>query len=427
MKSIETLFFGFLWCCILLSCSGSPTSEGSATETVNTFAVLSSGEPAEDAVVRLIDADSWFVRVSQGAVPDEHSTTVGADGLVRFDSQLFSDQQQYNLLIQHPKEGFFRYGMHASELSDDTLRLAKLSSYSIELIGDADNTQSVLLAGTPFKAARESGPKVVFYAIPEAVYSVLTDNQAEDARQLKLAAQITVPRGTMVSDTLSIPAEPATLVDNFDSGEGVPTLHHLFQHLFWYAFSDSMYIFWDNAERRWNSEPNLHGDSGKTVISMDFVSDGNTGQALRFRSELSPAIDYPYAGFGLPMRNMTGRGANVSKLDSITLRVKGKGRALLRMETDALQKAEENFSHFSYEIVLDENWQSLTIPVSQLSPIPDHPEPGQYSWEAVSTQLNQLEFEFLEGGLSDVQTVEMVVDDIVLHGVSISDLVEKGN
>ena len=54
---------------LLLSCGIAPHTGGSGTETVNTYAVLCDGKPANGAIVSLIDPHSWLDSVSQNASP----------------------------------------------------------------------------------------------------------------------------------------------------------------------------------------------------------------------------------------------------------------------------------------------------------------------------------------------------------------------
>ena len=157
---------------------------------------------------------------------------------------------------------------------------------------------------------------------------------------------------------------------------------------------------------------------GSSWIEADSTDDGQGGKAAFFRAFLDRTIDPPWAGAGVYLNSTEGEGVDLSMMESISVRARGRGTITLRLETVAYDNTGTGFSQFSTVINLTDSWQVYTIPVSSLYLIlPLDPSEQFIPWESASKEVNKIEFEFAAVN-NTADSVELYLDDIYLNGVT---------
>lgn len=127
---------------------------------------------------------------------------------------------------------------------------------------------------------------------------------------------------------------------------------------FWYFYKDP-----DGA-----TVTDVEGTDVTTSTVVNLVADSTLHVKLG-TSESSN--DYPYAGIGC---NLIGAGkyandefVDLSGLESITMKVKGKGNVRFRIETADLLEINKGWGFYGYDIKLTADWTTVTIKASALA------------------------------------------------------------
>ncbi|NLP02634.1 MAG: hypothetical protein GX089_09085 [Fibrobacter sp.] len=396
----------------LLSCS-LPTAGGSGTETINTFVALASGAPASGAVVKVIDAEGWMDSICREANPVLDSAVVDRGGFLSLKA---SRSRIVNIQIDRGTEGRFLRFVSAGQFDGDTLYLDSVFTMSATVNPAEAENLSFRLSGTTYQSSAQSPGRITLSGIPSGAYTLIALGNPTNWRPLILRG-LNMSFQSNLSDTLQISFENL-LIDDFETGIGPTTISNLFRGITWYTYSDAGAKGWDVEKRMWTEISDTFETPGNSSIEVGSADDGRGGKAALFEVSLDRSINPPWAGAGFYLVSSGKTGVDLSEMESISFRARGRGNLTIRLETAAYDSIGSGHSQFSAIVNLTDSWQVHTIPVSSLYLIMPLDSSQQFiPWKVASESVNKVEFEFAAGDNPD-DPLELYLDDIYLNGVT---------
>ncbi len=396
----------------LLSCSF-PTAGGSGTETVNTFVALASGAPASGAVVKVIDAEGWMDSVCRQASPVLDSAVVDRNGTL---SLKVNHSRIVNLQIDRGAEGRFLRYVSAGQFDGDTLYLDSVFTLSATVNPAEAENLSFRLSGTTYQFSTQPTGSITLSGIPSGAYTLIALGNSTNWRPLILRGLNMSSRSSLF-DTLQISFENL-LIDDFETGIGPATISNLFRGITWYTYSDAGAKGWDDEKGMWTEISDTFETPGNSSIEVSSADDGRGGKAALFEVSLDRSINPPWAGAGFHLVSSGKASVDLSMMESISFRARGRGKLTVRLETAAYDSIGSGHSQFSAVVNLTDSWQMHTIPVSSLYLIlPLDSSQRFIPWEVASEAVNKIEFEFAAGDNTD-DPLLLYLDDIYLNGVT---------
>jgi hypothetical protein len=406
----------------LFTCSTQQTTSSGGTETVNTFAVLSNGEPATGAIVRIIDASGWIDSVRKGASAVVETTVADRDGRIVLRKSF--GENNVNLQIEHTDQGLFSSYVNADILNHDTLRLQQCATYSGTLDSSANALTYMLLSGSAYKASVVSG-RFDFNHVAPSVFAVLGTDGMPESRRIATSGAVTLAPGATLADSGLNASFTRLLVDNFESGVGASYLNKIYPCVYgWYGVSESGKLEWDinNKYWKWLPFPSQSTSNCHSFISLDPAPGAGSGNALEFSVALDSACPNPYATAGIGFGACKLQGVDLSSMTSFSLRARGNGLIWVRFESRMLDSATNSASNYSYPVQLTDAWQSLTVPVDSLRILPAIQLPAQHPWTQESRRVVDIEFEFSKNTNRMGDTLHLYLDDFYLNGAGLDNL-----
>lgn len=223
-----------------------------------------------------------------------------------------------------------------------------------------------------------------------------------------LSRDITLPP---VSDTLlEIPRLSHILLDDFEGSEGRSTLGDALGSGWWYALTDTA---------QGGQSSILPADAIVDIRKGFSTFDAWKGTSLSLQLLVDQTRPVYYAIFGTVLTEAP-LWMDLSKVDSISFMAKGSGNLRLVFVTQAsLEPTLDPNGYFGTDIALPSNWARVIVRKSQISaPTFSRPYQQGMSWTSACTRVRNIAFV-----AQDTATVQ--IDDIVLHGPELSDLMPK--
>jgi hypothetical protein len=185
---------------------------------------------------------------------------------------------------------------------------------------------------------------------------------------------------------------------------------------YWYIFTDKL----------GSSVKNTAGEAIDPTVANEssMVLDSTLHVTLSSKSTET----YPYAGVGCNLVSDDEIPANIKYLDltkmtSISMRVKGTGKVRMYFETkdfaDATKQglAGYDWGFYGKEITLTSSWTTFTATPAELLPEKDSPaQKASWTWDHGKTAVNKLAFK-----VKDNAEAEFQVDDIKFEGMTYGD------
>ncbi len=396
----------------LFRCSNPGTAGGTGTETINTFVACSNGAPAVGATVKIIDAEGWADSIRKQASPVIDSTRVGDNGVF---SLRMDPKRVINVQIDNGTAGGFLQYVSANQFDNDTLVLDTVHSFKGFIDSSEDKDISFRLAGTTYEFIYHSPGEINLSGIPSGTYTLVAAGSSTNWRPL-------VVKGLKIDGTASTPeaisfSHNRLLLDDFESGIGPTTISNLYRGIYWYAYSDGGAQGWSEIDKNWVPVPNSVPSIGTSRMEVASAEDGKNGKAALFRATLDHSVSIPWAGAGFYFNPAPNGSVDLSDLRSFTLRAKGKGTVIVRLETIAYDTLGSGYSQFSAMIYLTDAWQEHTVNVESLNLILPLDTPEQFiPWQEAAKNATKFEFEF-SGRDNIADSAELYLDDIYLNGV----------
>jgi hypothetical protein len=408
-----------------------PVAGGSGTETTNSFAMLSTGEPADSAVVRLIDTEPWLdnVRLSKPVVID--STVTDANGAFTFES--FPRNKRINLQIDHSSEALFLTGLvdssgsdsfHLGNFSDslgsDTVYLASHAAYNGVIGGSGTPPSALLLSGSAYQVSLDRYGGFSFGKVAAGLYPVLALDAASPSNTMTLPSAVTLSPGTTEED--SAMKAHRVLVDNFEAGIGKSVLGLLVGAWAWYYFSDSAGAVYNTETGVWHNT--VSKDSGNTSITLEQASDGEGGNSLLATVTLRNRFIGPYAGLGMIIGFGQDSVLDLSAMSGFSLRARGSGTVGIRFESAVLDSAILGLHQYEYDLALQDAWTEYTFPVDSLHIDAPDSTKAQFPWSGVSSDIIRIEFEFVTADNALDQALTFQLDEFYIEGVTLEPFIQ---
>jgi hypothetical protein len=174
---------------------------------------------------------------------------------------------------------------------------------------------------------------------------------------------------------------------------------------YWYAYDDK-------------SGASVKNGAGEVVDASNVPSLIENNQLHVKLSTSASTATNSYAGVGFNVL-IEGDSANLSKMNGITMKVKGSGDSVrFRIETNDIIALNEGWGYYGYNFKPTAQWQTLTIPVASLKP-EAYSTPDKKSWTFAhgATGCTKMAFQVKDG-----KDCELYVDSIVANGITYADL-----
>jgi hypothetical protein len=395
-----------------LSCGVEPISGGSGTETVNTFAVLCDGKPANGAIVSLIDPHSWLDSIGQKASPVLQRTVADEHG--RFSLTLPESNRPYNIQIDHSEQGYFVESVLGADLEDDTCRLEPFASYRATFDTEHDITR-MYLSGSTYLASVGSDGNFYFTGVAPGSYTIVGVSGAPSPYRVLICGSATLATSQgLVASSLN-PEYGRLLLDNFESGFGPTALGGIAPELWWYSVSDSGMYYWKRSTETWRWSPY----EGHSYTSLSTVSAPDGGSALRFVAVLDSTVVSPIATSGIFFKDLNPEGIDLSEMTGCSFSARGKGTISVRFESTGLDTISGLYSAYSYPLVLTGQWTDYFVSVDSLEIQYPVFFPEFYPWSKESRHILRIEFEFSKDENNLEDTLHLELDNLYLEGVGV--------
>lgn len=211
-----------------------------------------------------------------------------------------------------------------------------------------------------------------------------------------------------VSDSvLPLPSRPAIPYDDFDDGDARTTLGTLIGSGWWFAITDR-----DLGGRSESDPPSALSDI-RTAIGPDDAWKGNS-LSIRFLVDRTRPVYYAIVGTVIANDN---EWLDLSTLDSISFMAKGSGTMRVDFVTRAnIEPTPDSLGYFGSDVALPESWTRVVVRRRDIAALPgSRPVLQGISWAEASHQTRNISF-----SVKDTATIK--IDDIVLHGPTLSEL-----
>ncbi|MBP5246554.1 MAG: hypothetical protein J6Z31_01685 [Fibrobacter sp.] len=371
------MLLGTLGACVLSACSGDSTAgRGIWDETENGLAVTirgQEGSPIASAKVRLVSATAVV----------QDSALSNSEGIARFEKRPdYAGHVEVSASEGVARSAFASGDSAVSEVLSAPARL----SGSLNLT-NGEIPSEFYLYGTSYKASIAADGSFSFENVPAGDYAILS---AGETSYLYWNESKLVPNEeTVVS--LNVPSKDSVLIDDFEDGRGTNLFYALTGGGWWFTYGDSTSTISPRLPERGLSREDAY--AGSQSLHETFVIDSTAKNP------------YALVGFniGTAPSDDSLRGYDLSKLDSVTVYVKGFGHVFMQFAglDDALNSVNWEFE---FDIPSNEEW-------TRVSAVPG----DDALWMQIAANMKTINFLVTE-------SADIWLDQIVFHGVSASDV-----
>ncbi len=389
-------------------CSQNFVSDGGGIEGEGISAAkvtYSDGTPAAKVRVRLVEAGEWVDKCLADLSVVRDSTLTDDSGRFSF---VIPDSVSVNLEIQGVDEALFVPGFQDSTPAPQYQELQLTASTSIEgtISAAAGSATRARLSGLSISTPVDATGSFRFVNVPAGSYSVIAEFAGPFADGIALAGGVeTKPAETVTG--LSFAASPTVvIVDDFTNGFGTTLLGQLTRGK-WWRYSDAY--------------ANPPGNSS-LLIEVREGAEAWSGKSLHSEAVLGDSLSYPYAGFGC---TLSYKGvADLTSLQKLTFMARGKGSLHVTFLSEWVSSQFAKGSQYRKDFTLDSVWTLVEIPVDSLT-VPTSSEiyKAGIRWSDAAPTANHIQFAIAPETSTRGEKVEFWLDDIVLHGVTLEDVV----
>lgn len=400
-NNVLLILTSLLLIAMLLSCSNGQHA-GTTSETENEisfYVFMPDGQSAVSARIMLVNPAELENNAGLGV-------SAFSDSLVTDDSgyALLSGTQSYrNYTVLVQAEG---YAYYTSIAEEDSVHIELQRAGSIAGQGQANSVITL----DPIGVQVMTGDDGEFYIdnVPAGRFALL-GQQDVSAGETEIVSTVQVN----AAETSVVDVSAGLLLDDFEDGDDNPALISAGLGNRWYVYTEMAAT---------SVEPT--GLFDDFTLGIDTV-DAWKGNSLHIRFVLddTPSIN-PFGSIACEMGTDSGNGrANLSTLDSVSFMIKGRGQLRMFFASDYIHTEypeSEASSDLGYIFLAPDQWQRVVIPVdSLLPPVGSAPALDGVVWDDVSDRIDL----FGVGSWDSAgATVELQLDDIRLHGVSLQDL-----
>lgn len=186
---------------------------------------------------------------------------------------------------------------------------------------------------------------------------------------------------------------------------------------YWYTYSDI-----DKDEGNSVIIPKIYGSDISPLISNNCESLNNNSLSLQFI--LKDKIKYPFAGIGFLIFGEESDYHDLSSMEKLSFWAKGEGVIRLKFFSSHDDSAINDKGHFGKDITLSSEWKLYEIKAEDITPQAEsETETLGLKWKDISKKVNKIHFETQANYPVDTP-ISLHLDDIVIHGVSIDDLIK---
>ncbi len=385
-NTIETIkrLIAFTVILILVGCSSNPTvAGGSGTETTNGIVMLSSGKPAANAHVEILDRDK-MLSGNDTAI----TTTTDQNGHFTVEHRIIDRIQ---IIVTTDSEAI-------SLFEEDLVKpigLKPFVSFSGTVTDQVNG--SMMLAGIDTIVGVSKG-KFRFEKIPAGWYPVLYTDGLEEyvCGSVNLTADL---------DTVVDVYMEGVLMANFTDGFDRNPLTELIGGTEWKTFTSKEQRIYRNGT--WVFEQ--FNDKNDTIKIDPIIANGT----LRVNTSTINKGG-TYAGLRCKLNS-----ADLSSMTTLKFRARGTGTVHITLETGVLNGTNDQYGFF---IVLTDSWSEHNVPVSGFH-LENQVQEAKNPWNAVSSKVQRIEFAF--HGLTNpdnVTPLELEIDDIIFEGPYLGNL-----
>ncbi|MDO5576342.1 MAG: hypothetical protein Q4F84_04630 [Fibrobacter sp.] len=401
----------------ILSCTSSPVSGGSGTETINTYVCFAeSGQPARGASVAIIDADGWIDSIQKNVSPVIARTVTDTNGYFTLD---ITGKRALNVQIDHQEQGTFVSGIYSLSYFDYPIKLKKYGSYKTAFKEKQHHISHLRLSGTDYISSIGDDGDFYFEKVSSGLFSVIGSNgDGTIANNLTMCGAVSLESEESKIDSSLNPLPDRLLLDNFEGKFGLTIPGLVYPEIYWYAVSDFGIWYWSNPFNVWKKDAHEY-PLGKSYVSIEPEEEsGNT--ALNFTAVLDSKSIYSYTIAGISFRGFSSKHyADLSGMKSFSMKAKGEGTIWVRFETRELKDETSSISHYTYPIKLNDTLTQYTVPVDSLQILPGKLSTDSYPWSRVASKVLQIEFEFYPSENTPGESMKLILDDFYLDGVNL--------
>lgn len=387
---------------LLINSCGSPSS-GTATETSNTFVVLTqSGTKARNVQLLVVENNNWYSNVINGNSPILDTLFTDSLGVITIDSVYRNETFQ----ISSGQEALILDGIPDNQLNEvDTVRLFEGSTIKGITLG----SKSLFLSGTAYEPVI-LGDSFYIDNVPPGTYTLY----GEETQSLPLVSRVHIDTINNVSVVES--EANSLLFEDFLGGFDNNPLKHITTNLRWYLFTDSFTAFYKNGD--WDKNDN-QGSPGNSTITPSATN----GKA-RFDVYLGDKYGSPFAGVGAIFNGSSwDEGYDLTGMTGLQVSLSGTGKLFIEFESAIIDSINDaNGSKISdYKFVLD----LPSTPVDTVIKISDfHLPDGEESYESLyplNTMLHDIKnIDFIIRGKENSVDANywFEIDEIIFQGVT---------
>lgn len=218
----------------------------------------------------------------------------------------------------------------------------------------------------------------------------------------------TAPLPSLADSVVDFPDHSQVLLDDFDDGDARTALGTAIGSGWWFVVDDAS---------EGGASAVLPAEAIGDVRQAFATTDAWSGTSLSLRFLISQQQPVFYGLVGAVVADET-HWLDFSKLDSITFMAKGSGSVRLVLATrHDLQPTLDSVGYFGFDFELPASWSRVTVRASDiLAAAGSRADQQGIAWSTASREIRNVGF-----SVQDTATIQ--IDDIVLHGPAIADLV----
>lgn len=399
------LFLTFLlWHCSRISDTAGATSETTNGELV-AFVQYTNGQPASGVKILLIDRANWINNLLNQKNQVLDSVTTDSHGKFRLSIPL---QKKVNLQFEASEGLLFKniQDVFSEESKREVVSfsLLKYGGLTGSIQGGFEKEIILKLAGTSYTSEISSTGTFNFVKVPPGQFEVVAASKHTDFMPL-LVSSADVPQGDgILQKNLSI-VENSILIDDFEFGWNQSVLGRLMGNGWWYKHNDKE-----------------QGGMSSIYVSIFDGAIAYRGKSIRATYILDKDIQQPWAMIGIQFGDYTKKEVyDMSTLKSISFWAKGKGSVNVKFLSQTITDTYSDWYQYYTNVALSENWQYIQVETDSLK-LPDRAsdEIKKITWNEAAKDLHTIDFtvEYPESNPGD--TVELWLDDLMLHGINLS-------
>jgi hypothetical protein len=416
MRHLIRILLPVILLAMTVSCGLDSLAGGSGTETVNTFAALADGTPAQGATVWVIDPEQWLDSISEKTFPVILRTVADSQGRIVF--VLPDRNRPFNIQVDHSDQGLLLQSITASQLTGDTILLEPYASCTGSFTTVGYDINQMYLSGSTYQASIGSEGNFFFNNVAAGTYTLVGVSGAPSPYRVTICGAITLSTSVRSTDTALNTAFNRLLVDNFESGLGPTSLGGIAPELWWFTVSDSGMLNWKRSSSSWRWTPSPY--AGHSYTALTPIIGDNGGTALRFTAVLNNTVASPLSvTAGIYLKDLNKRGLDLSAMTGFSMRSRGKGMVRVRFQTANLDSISMLVSAYTYQFKLTDTWQQSAIPVDSLRILEPVYFPTLYPWSKESKRVLRIEFVFSKYENAFGDSLRLDLDDFFLEGVGV--------